>query len=250
MQSLLTTTLRVSLGRRQWAAPAWAVLLALVVAGLFLRLGDWQLGRADEKVRLAARFESRHHLAPMDLAAVLARGSDVDDLPLRVQGRYDNSRLVYLDNQQHAGRAGLHVFTLFFPAGEHRGLLVDRGWIPVGPDMQKVPAVPAATATEVSGTAALPSPYFTVGTPDYHQRPLRVARLDLDRLGQALGVALLPFTLRLDAAAPDGFVREWSPAARLGMLPEQHRAYAFQWFALAAAVLVVLLVVNLKKSTT
>ncbi|MCD6062003.1 MAG: hypothetical protein K0S16_2314, partial [Moraxellaceae bacterium] len=45
----------------------------------------------------------------------------------------------------------------------------------------------------------------------------------------------------------DGFVRDWSPSARLGIPPEKHYAYAFQWFSLAAAVLVVLIAVNLRK---
>lgn len=248
MQSLLSTPLRVPLGSRHWSAPAWAVLLALLVAALFVRLGYWQLGRAAEKAGLMARYEARLHLPPLALPALLARAGDVDDLPVRLEGRYDNSRNVYLDNQPHAGQAGFHVYTAFFPVGESRAILVNRGWIPVGADMQKLPPVPPATAALVTGTAAMPSPYFTVGQPDYRQRPVRVARLEMDRLSQSLGVELQPFMIRLDAAAADGFVREWAPAARLGMPPEQHRAYAFQWFALAAAVLAVLVVVNLQKS--
>lgn len=250
MQSLLSTPLRVSLGSRSWSAPAWAILLALAGAGLFLRLGFWQLARADEKAALAARYEARHRLPPLDLPALLAHGRDVDDLPVRLQGRYDNSRNVYLDNQPHQGRAGFHVYTVFRADGDPRGILVNRGWIPVGADMQALPPVPAATATLVAGTAALPSPYFTVGTPDYRQRPLRVGRLETDTLARALGLPLHPFLIRLDATAPDGFLREWAPSARLGMPPEQHRAYAFQWFCLAAAVLAVLLLVNLKKNQT
>lgn len=248
MQSLLSTPLRVPLGRRHWSAPAWAVLLALVAISLFVRLGFWQLGRADEKARLMARYEARHHLPPLPLPALLAQGADVDDLPVRLQGRYDNSRNVYLDNQPRAGRAGFHVYTAFFPAGDDRAILVNRGWMPVGADMQKLPPVPPATSAAVAGTAATPSPYFVVGEPDYRQRPLRVGRLEMDKLSQALGVVLQPFMIRLDATAPDGFVREWAPAARLGMPPEQHRAYAFQWFSLAAAVLVVLLAVNLHQN--
>lgn len=248
MQSLLSTPLRVPLGSRHWSAPAWAVLLALVVASLFVRLGYWQLGRAAEKVRLMARFEARQHMPPLPLPALLARAGDVDDVPVRLQGRYDNSRNVYLDNQPHGGQAGFHVYTVFFPAGESRAILVNRGWFPVGADMQKLPPVPPATSADISGTAATPSPYFTVGEPDYRQRPLRVGRLEMDKLSRSLGVVLQPFLIRLDATAPDGFVREWAPAARLGMPPEQHRAYAFQWFSLAAAVLAVLLAVNLHKN--
>ncbi|HET8731587.1 MAG TPA: SURF1 family protein [Moraxellaceae bacterium] len=248
MASLLSRQLKVPLGARVWAPPVWAVLLALVVTLLFVRLGFWQLGRAVWKEQVTARYEARLHMPPMNLQALLAHGTDVDDLPVRLAGRFDNSRNIYMDMQARGGQAGFHVYTVFLPAGSQAGLLVDRGWIPVGADMQHVPPVPTALASEVRGSAAIPSPYFTVGEPDYRQRPLRVGRLETDKLSRALGVELRPFIIRLAPDAPDGFLREWAPAARLGMRPEQHRAYAFQWFALAAAVLGVLLVVNLRKT--
>lgn len=248
MRLLLTTSLRLSLGGRQWAAPVWAVLLALVVAGLFVRLGYWQLERAAEKAGIAARYGARSHVPALGLPALLAKGGDVEEWRVRLGGHYDNSRTLYLENQPHGGRAGFHIYTVFLPDDGAPGILVNRGWVPVDADMQRLPAVPTATATWLTGRAALPSPYFTVGEPDYGQRPLRVGRLEMGRLEAALGVELRPFIIRLDAEAPDGFVREWAPAARLGMPPEKHRAYAFQWFSLAAAVLVVLIVVNLRKS--
>lgn len=250
MRSLLTKRLHVPLGRYAWSAPVWALLLALAGEAFFLRLGFWQLGRATEKVDLTQRYEARAAQAPLDLAAALAQGEDVDDLPVRLRGRYDNTRAVYLDNQTRAGRAGFHVHTVFFPEGEGRGILVNRGWVPAGPDMQVLPPVPPAQAADVAGTLARPSPFFTVGEPDYRERPLRVARIEMDKLSKALGVELRPFVIRLDSRAADGFVREWSPADRLGVPPEKHRAYAFQWFALAAAVIGVLVVVNLRKGNS
>lgn len=247
MQSLLSKQLRIPLGRRYWSAPAWAVLLALAVVAGFIRLGYWQLDRAAEKVQITARYETRRDLPPLALPAVLARGADIEEFPVRLHGRYDNSLTIYLENQPRGARAGFHVFTAFFPAGDRQAILVNRGWIPVAADMQQLPALPAAVAGELSGRLALPSPYYTVGEPDYRQRPLRVGRIEIPELSQSLGVELRPFIIRLDATAPDGFVREWTPAARLGMSPDKHRAYAFQWFSLAAAVLMLLLAVNLHK---
>lgn len=248
MRTFLTKSLRVPLGRRTWSAPLWAVLLAMLVVALFLRLGQWQLGRAAEKELMAARYEARAGAAPLDLPGVLARGGDVDDMRVRIEGRYDNDRVVFLDNQTRQGRAGFHVHTLFFPAGDRVGILVNRGWIAADRDMQRLPSVPPATDTRVAGSLALPSHFFTVGEPDYRQRPLRVSRLEMDKLSQSLGVELRPFVIRLDTASPDGFVREWSPAARLGVPPAKHRAYAFQWYSMALAVVGLLVLVNLRKS--
>ncbi len=249
MRNLLTRQWRVRAGRWSWCAPIWGVLLALAGAALFSHFGFWQMGRALEKEAITSRYEARRLMGPMPLSAVLRQGKDVDDFPVRIRGHYDNSRMIFLENQPYAGRAGFHVHTVFFPENDPVGVLVNRGWVPVAADMQKLPEVAAAVAPEVVGTVALPSPYFTVGEPDYSQRPLRVGRLEMERLSHAIGVELRPFIVRLDADAPAGFVRDWSPAARLGMPPEKHRAYAFQWFALAAAVLVVLIVVNLRRNT-
>jgi surfeit locus 1 family protein len=248
MRRLLTKQLRIRVGSRVWQPRLGILLLGLLTVAFFCRLGFWQMSRAQEKETMTVRYEQRLHLPPLPLPQLLAQGADVEDFPVRLQGRYDNSRLVYLDNQPNGPVAGFHVYTVFSPEGDDQGILVNRGWIPVGSDFQKLPAIPEAMATEVSGSVALPSPYFTVGEPDYRQRPLRVSRLEMSSLSAALGVQLRPFVIRLDAAAADGFRREWSPAARLGMAPEKHRAYAFQWFSLAFTVLVVLVVVNLRKS--
>jgi cytochrome oxidase assembly protein ShyY1 len=248
MQDLLSKRLRLPLGRWRWDAPLWALLLALAVVALFARLGHWQLDRALEKAAITERHEARRDLSPLALPDLLARGGDIEELPLRLRGHFDNSRTFYLENQPRGPRAGFHVITPFLPAGERDAILVNRGWIPAGRDMQALPPVPDALATEIRGMVALPSPYFIVGEPDYRLRPLRVGRIEPDKISRALDTGLRPFLLRLYPAEPDGFVREWSPAARLGMPPAKHRAYAFQWFSLAAAVMAVLLVVNLHKN--
>lgn len=248
IRTLLTKQLQISLGSRLWTPRLGILLLGVLGVAFFCRLGFWQLDRAVLKEAMTSRYEQRLHAPAQGLQQLLSRGDDIEDFPVELSGRYDNNRLVYLDNQPNGPVAGYHVYTVFFPEGDSHGILVNRGWVAVGKSFQELPAVPAASATQLKGTTALPSPYFTVGQPDYRQRPLRVSRLEMSTLSTALGVQLRPFVIRLDADAPDGFRREWSPAARLGMPPEKHRAYAFQWFSLAFTVLVVLVVVNLRKS--
>src|SRR6218665_3883461 len=172
MRRLLTKQLRIRVGSRVWQPRLGILLLGLLTVAFFCRMGFWQMSRALEKEVMTARYEQRLHLPPLALPQLLAQGADVEDFPVRLQGRYDNSRLVYLDNQPNGPVAGFHVYTVFFPEGDAEGILVNRGWIPVGGDFQKLPPVPEALGTEVSGSVALPSPYFTVGEPDYQQRPL------------------------------------------------------------------------------
>ena len=56
----------------------------------------------------------------------------------------------------------------------------------------------------------------------------------LDELSAELGQELLPFIVLLSPADDDGYVRRWQPRAGGPMM---HYGYAFQWFAMATAVL-------------
>jgi surfeit locus 1 family protein len=49
----------------------------------------------------------------------------------------------------------------------------------------------------------------------------------------------------LDPAEPDGYARHWAPP---GFPPIRHIGYAVQWFALAAALLVIYLIMNIKRT--
>ena len=64
-----------------------------------------------------------------------------------------------------------------------------------------------------------------------------VARFDAGRFFDLLGED------GGDSAEPDGFVRDWKPS---GLTPERHLGYAFQWFALALTLAVLVLVSFLK----
>ncbi|MGD2032747.1 MAG: SURF1 family protein, partial [Gammaproteobacteria bacterium] len=49
----------------------------------------------------------------------------------------------------------------------------------------------------------------------------------------------------LDASAEDGYLRNWAPT-EFG--PERHYGYALQWFALAATLVIIYVVLNVKRS--
>jgi surfeit locus 1 family protein len=232
---------------RIFAPSTYGVVFTLLGILVFCQLANWQNHRAREKEIIMARYESRAHLAALPLSDVLRLGNDVVDFPVRMQGHFDNSHTFFLDNQPQDGRSGFHIYTPFLPAGDTHYVLVNRGWLPRAERDRLLPVIPDATAAEVSGTLAFPSAFFTVGPTDYQQRPLRVPRLEMDKLSQTLGVELRPFVLLLEPTAADGFRRKWDPAKLLAMGPDRHRAYAFQWFALALAVFVVFIVVNLRK---
>ena len=75
---------------------------------------------------------------------------------------------------------------------------------------------------------------------------VRVQRIDPAQIGAHNNWTLLPYVVRLDPPAMDGM--SWNGTAP-GFGRERHLGYAFQWFALAATLLVIYIVVNMKKRT-
>lgn len=209
--------------------------ILLPLALLAFALGWWQLQRMEGKKNLTGDFES---------AQYQALSGSINDLDLYsrlvVTGRFDTRRHVLLDNMVYAGRAGVHVLTPFqTAAGEV--ILVNRGWKPIPADRSSLPGIetPAGEVTIRGILAPPPENRQTLGAPDVlkqNEWPQLVTYLEIDTVAQALQSDLPGRVLWLDANDATGFKdRQWSPSA---MTPQQHQAYAVQWFALTLAALV------------
>lgn len=236
---------------RRFAPPAWAVLLTAVALAAFVSLGTWQLGRAREKRGLVAEF------AAGSRDTVEASGLDLGGLPryqrVRLLGAYDPSRQVLLDNMPSAsGRPGFRVLTPLQRADGRGWVMVDRGWVPLGPTREALPELSVdAGEREVNGVLdALPEPGLRVGpaaAPGAQAWPRVLLFPTVADLESTLGHAVEPRIVLLDAAAPDGYERQWRPS--LGFGPERHLGYAVQWFAFALVALTLLVSLNLRPVT-
>lgn len=225
-----------------------SLMFALVFPGL-IALGFWQLDRAAQKEAMSSQFEQRSGAPALDLAVALGQGADAGQLRwrrVRAEGRWSPGPTVLLDNQVHGGRAGYHVLTPFSLSDRPYTLLVNRGWVPAGPDRRQPPQL-----TEPVGPASLegvlaPPPQGGVRLAEERAEPLgpnlfRVPRLELAPAPPAPSLALL---LYLDPGVPEGFLRQWRAP---GVGRERHLAYAFQWFSLAAALLVIYVALGLRE---
>lgn len=221
---------------------ATALLLPLLVA-----LGIWQMGRAEQKQALLDLYQGRADAAP-----VVLDGGQADLAALRfrramVTGRFDDANQILLDNRIHRGRAGYEVITPLRIAGSGIGVLVNRGWVPLGASRAQLPEAPApAGRVTLHGVlAAPPAQGLDVGrrvAPDAAWPAL--LSIDTVWLEQRLGYRLLPYVVLLDPQESGGFVREWK---LFDFGPERHWGYAFQWFALAAALVIIYITVNMRR---
>ncbi len=216
-----------------------AVLVATVLAlALTLRLGFWQLDRAEQKMARHERLLERGQLAPIE-AGALTRDADgaaaQASRRARLTGRFVPGRDVFLDNRRMGDRVGFYVVSPFMLA-DGRAIAVQRGFVPRHFDQRSaLPAVPVPDGTvTITGTlqAGSPSRLWQFGADA--TGPIR-QNLDLTAYARETGLDLVPFTLlQADDGAPaDGLLRQWpAPAADV----QKHYGYAFQWFMLAATI--------------
>ena len=240
----------MSLAALRSFVPSTAAALAVAA---FSCLGIWQLDRAGEKDLRSGSFVTRTGDAPILLNERLSVMPSDFDLEwwryrrVEVLGEVLGARQYLLDNRTRSGVAGYHVYVPMVVTGIERLVLVNRGWTATGPNRELRPEVSLeASELVVSGIVDYPRQTLLLGEDGYAGStwPKVVQRIDLDKTERDLGHQVLPFVVLMDAAIPQGFVREWAPY--LGIGPARHRGYAFQWFSLAAAVAVVWIVVRLR----
>jgi surfeit locus 1 family protein len=221
-------------------------LIAAILFALLMSLGFWQLDRAAEKAALHALFLARGSAPPILLDDTAPDPETVIWRRVRLKGHYDAAVIYLLDNQVHAGQAGYFVYSPFLTAGGRR-VLVSRGWIPAGPDRTRAPSVPTpAGELELEGLAKPPprTPVLSDTPPEsLAAGTWRVQQVEPAAIGARHHWQLPDYEVRLDAPE-GGFVRDW-PAAGSGR--ERHLGYAFQWFALAAVLFAIWLVVNFRR---
>jgi surfeit locus 1 family protein len=222
------------------------------VAGalLFVRLGVWQLHRADEKDELL-RLYAASATAPQEEFAAVENAPPGDRYPrVLVHGHYLPGRYYVLDDQTHAGQVGVHVYAPFQPDGREQLLLVDLGFMVKTGDTSVLPALPPLPQGELAIRGLyVPPPGIGVrmgGNALLQQKtwPKLSIFIDLGQIGADLGTRMYPRVLLMDAEQASIYVRDWTPGF---MPPERHRAYAFQWFTFALAAVVIFLILHRRR---
>jgi surfeit locus 1 family protein len=238
----------MQIGSFEFKPALWPTIAALVIVPGFCGLGIWQLDRAADKQERLQAYAQSEQFGPANINL----GQVFDATPgyrrVRLTGHYDGQHQFLLDNQMQDGRVGYHVFTPLLITSS-RAILVNRGWLPQGTSRSELPALTTPQG-EVSMTGVLsPEPGYGMLLGDDIESdkiwPRVVQAIVLPRLQHELSdVELAPQVLLLDPDEAGGFVRIWK-IVQFG--PERNRGYAFQWFSMAAAVLIIFIVVNTRR---
>jgi cytochrome oxidase assembly protein ShyY1 len=219
----------------------WALLIIAVVAAAgFVRLGQWQLDRLSVR-RDANRARAARLSRPVvDLSSdAVASAESLAWRRVRVHGTWDFGNQIVVRGRAFQGAPGVHVVTpLRIAPG--RAVLVLRGWLPAADGVSAVLEVPDPAdgrlgvidvyGLALPGVQASPVP-ARMRTIDGVER-LVLGALVLSDVAAAIPYELSPFYVLADS----GHEATGSPRAVAVPAPTDgpHLWYAIQWFSFAA----------------
>ena len=216
---------------------------------LMVSLGIWQLDRADYKANLQSIIESKQGLDAIPLKTIGELEKDWLYQPVLTQGEYDIKHQIYFDNQVNNMLAGYSVFTPLKLSDTH-GILVNRGWLAQGKTRSDLPDISIDTEHRIKTISGLlsrpPSKGLVLSSManNYDVWPPVLQYIDPQEIEQQLDYKLLPMVLIINHSEDTNL--EIKPV-KINMRSEKHTAYAFQWFALSLALLIIYIVVNSKR---
>lgn len=223
-------------------------IIMFVLLALFIRLGVWQLSRAEEKETLKETMDYRDSLPPLLVDKQLKADAGLRFRKIVVRGSFLVERQFFLEGRKHRGRAGYHVVSPLRIEGTDIQVLVNRGWVETGNDWNVLPTVSTPEGpVQVTGMIDIPSkpPFISAPAADSGEDwGKRWPFIDLDYYVRQTGGAIQPFVMLQSPLDAHGFVREWPVFnPKKGM----HIGYAIQWFAFAVITLVIYLVLSLTR---
>jgi surfeit locus 1 family protein len=242
--------MRLQIGQRIFAPSLVPTVLTLILLPVFIKLGIWQLHRADEKRALMQQAaQGRATTLPLNAA-------NADQLHryqhVQAQGVFDNVHQILLDNMPSAtGQPGYHVWTPL-KLTDGSTVLVDRGWVAypasgAGAAAKSLPSLDVSQQPRmISGIVdELPRPGVRAGNAGIGSTWPQVLNYPrIEELRTLYGDALQSRIVLMDKDNADGFERLWK--IDIGFTPQRHIAYAVQWFGFAIALAVIFVVVNLR----
>lgn len=218
--------------RRSWWLPT---LAAIALFALTVSAGIWQSNRAQEKRAIKERYERMAQEAPTLLPESAIDAEQFRYRRVVVRGRFDPAHEMFIDNKFVGGKPGYRVVTPLRIGDSQRYVLVDRGWVGRAWDQSVLPEVRTPLGeVKLDGIAAPQGRYLELRRDTVSGKVWQ--NVDLKRMGGTLPYALQPVLVTQLNDTGDGLHRSWQ-APDTGI--EKHLGYAFQWFSMAAAIVVI-----------
>ena len=196
-------------------------------ASVFFALGLWQIERGQAKANIILEFENN---LKKD-ASVFSEDSKKWD-KVFINGTWDNSRQMLVDNVINRGVAGYKVLTPFKISNSDTLILVDRGWIPREASRQTLPNIDINDIKEkVFGTLENPELGFVLSDILVSGDWPKVSQTkNLNVISKEYNDPLAQFILVADPILKNSL--EYLKIIPTNMMPSKHYGYSAQWFTM------------------
>lgn len=198
---------------------------------VFVFLGVWQIERAAHKEGLLQAFNSEQESPPIRLTSQSPDWSRVF-----VDGIFDSSRQILIDNQIHKGKVGYKIFTPF-RFDDNKIVLVDRGWIAQGQSRSDLPQLNILEKkSRIIATVTSPEQGVLAGSELLTNEWPRVSQTKaVEVIASAFKEPILDIVLVLDPGSSQ--ITEFIQIKPFAITPVKHYGYAMQWFTMSIVLL-------------
>jgi len=198
---------------------------------VFVFLGVWQIERAAHKEGLLQAFNTEQESPPIRLTSQSPDWSRVF-----VDGIFDSSRQILIDNQIHKGRVGYKIFTPF-RFDDNKIVLVDRGWIAQGQSRSDLPQLNILEKkSRIIATVTSPEQGVLAGSELLTNEWPRVSQTKaVEVIASAFKEPILDIVLVLDPGSSQ--ITEFIQIKPFAITPVKHYGYAMQWFTMSIVLL-------------
>ena len=198
---------------------------------VFVFLGVWQIERAAHKEGLLQAFNAEQESPPIRLTSQSPDWSRVF-----VDGIFDSSRQILIDNQIHKGKVGYKIFTPF-RFDDNKIVLVDRGWIAQGQSRSDLPQLNILEKkSRIIATVTSPQQGVLAGSELLTNEWPRVSQTKaIEVIASAFKEPILDIVLVLDPGSSQ--ITEFIQIKPFAITPVKHYGYAMQWFTMSIVLL-------------
>jgi surfeit locus 1 family protein len=227
-------------------------LVFIIFFTLFIKLGFWQLDRADQKKIINMAFVERQNQPPIPLNKETIQMPIIDIIwhHVTISGEFLNDKNIILDNQVVQEKAGFLIYTPFKILDSNKIILVNRGWYPLSNSRNDVPNIPPIKGAQaIEGEInQMPSSGISLGkviTEKLNESSFRLQKMDYEVLSSLIGKDLMRYVVKLKKPIFDK-----TYVIDLGIpVPDSDKnyGYAFQWFAMAFTLFIIFIKLGLKK---
>ena len=229
-------------------------IIAVIICLAMVRLGIWQLDRAEQKKEILTQSIDRSKQTAVPVQSLLNQfDSNFNTLRFRqvtASGSYLSKQSILIDNQVYEQKVGYALMTPFKLSGSGDVILVDRGWLSVGLSRDVLPNFDTPEGEIlIEGRLNLPYAKPPIWNDKYDVSDGMVwQHLPITEFNTQTGLSAVPLVLELAPnnaeGSSSGAVVNWQSINDEWVF--KHQAYAFQWFSMALVFAIACLILLVK----